>query len=96
MSRSLDVKLNEPEFYGAEEIFQDNPKPSQDKFKQRHNVDDDDDFTVRGRMQRMRPETRSVKRKVTRKTGSKRTPKRAKSTKRRRTTKKRTRKPSKK
>jgi hypothetical protein len=107
-NRSLDVKLDEPEFYGAEEIFSDNPKPSQDRFKQRHNVDDDDDFTVKGRTQMRRPERGSergqVKRKLAKKRSSVRTvskrsykpAKPVKTTKRRRTTKKRTRKPSKK
>ena len=54
-----DVKLDEPEFYAADEIFPDNPKPSQDKFRQMHNVDDDDDFTIRGRQRDifMKPQT---------------------------------------
>jgi len=105
MSRLLDVKLDEPEFYGVEEIFPDNPKPSKGRVKQMHNVDDDDDFTIRGRMQLARPERTLVRPKTAKptkdakvakaikRTGSKRT---AKPTKKRRTTKKRMRKPSKK
>lgn len=70
-----DVKLDEPEFYAADEIFPDNPKPSQDKFRQMHNVDDDDDFTIRGRQRDifMKPQT-STKRIV--KKGSKKITKR--------------------